>query len=66
MTDTIGTEEGQRCNREGDNDHQCPGDMMVAEVEGCNCHVIPHPPCSACVNAPTICDVCGLGPEDDE
>lgn len=43
---------------EGD---KCPlceeGTLEVKPVENCSCHI--NPPCSACVETPLVCTVCG-------
>ncbi len=55
---TIGTEEGDECNRRG-----CTGSMTIHPVEGCRCHI--SAPCNACVDNPLVCEVCGYGPDDE-
>ena len=49
-------EEGDKCPEEG-----CTGTMEVGPVENCSCHI--SPPCSACVNNPLTCNVCGYEEE---
>lgn len=47
-----GTCEGDICNRDG-----CGGVLGYPPVQGCSCHI--NPPCSACVDNPLTCPVCG-------
>lgn len=54
---TVGTEEGDLCNRDG-----CGGMIRFPKVEDCCCHI--SPPCSACVDNRLTCDACGAEPED--
>ncbi|KQI68727.1 hypothetical protein AN189_07460 [Loktanella sp. 3ANDIMAR09] len=54
----IGTEEGERCNRQG-----CDGTMVFEDVEGCSCHI--NAPCHGHENQQIICDGCGYGPDDE-
>lgn len=63
---TIGTDEGDTCNRipEPDEDQPrgyrpkpCQGVMGYEQVENCSCHI--SPPCGRCENNPLVCDTCG-------
>lgn len=52
-------DEGDKCPKPG-----CKGDLAYINEEGCSCHI--SPPCSNCVDAPLICDVCGLAPDSED
>lgn len=54
----LGFEEGARCNRRG-----CLGNIAIADVEGCSCHI--SPPCGACTSPRAYCDTCGWQEKDD-
>lgn len=42
---------------EGDKCPECEqGELYFRRVEPCRCHI--SPPCSACTNAPLVCDNC--------
>ena len=45
-------EEGDKCQQK-----DCNGTLVYQKVTDCTCHL--HPPCSACVNNPLTCNVCG-------
>jgi hypothetical protein len=47
-----GTEEGDRCNRDG-----CEGLLEFAPITGCTCFI--SPPCRACTETPLVCPECG-------
>jgi hypothetical protein len=50
-------EEGDKCPNP-----ECKG-IMAYELQGeCTCHIIP--PCFNCVEAPLVCDTCGLTEEE--
>ena len=53
----VTNEEGENCPQD-----QCDGVLEYGDVEGCSCHI--SPPCSACVDNPLVCVVCGW--EDEE
>lgn len=43
---------------EGDECPECDaGALLRAVPEDCSCHI--SPPCSACIDAPLVCDECG-------
>jgi hypothetical protein len=56
---TLGTEEGEACNRNG-----CIGVIALTEVENCRCHI--NPPCSACVNSHFYCPECDWNYDGDD
>lgn len=47
---------------EGDNCPEGCGGLLEYRVDGCSCHV--NPPCSACVEAPLVCEKCGAEVEE--
>ena len=49
---TVGTEEGEICNREG-----CEGILAYPEVTNCTCHL--SPPCPAHTDNQLECPDCG-------
>lgn len=49
---------------EGDDCPSCKKGKMFFFIQGCTCH-LGNPPCSACVNAPLICDKCGYEQEEE-
>jgi hypothetical protein len=55
----IGFEYGDVCGRDG-----CTGVLETKRVRDCYCHI--SPPCSACVEAPLVCEECGWGERDDD
>lgn len=46
-------DEGDMCP-----DSQCDGRLSTKPTENCSCHI--SPPCSACLDAPLICDACAM------
>ena len=58
-------EEGQQCPcaQVANKSERCTGHLEY-KIENCSCHI--SPPCSACVEAPLVCDVCGWEAEDLE
>lgn len=59
MTDKVGYEEGEVCNRGG-----CGGIIAESKEGDCSCHI--NPPCSACVNTHYYCPECGWDEEATE
>ena len=57
MTDLM--DEGDKCLEK-----DCVGYFEFIRDEPCSCHI--SPPCSACVDAPLVCNECGYSPEDEE
>lgn len=57
IKETIGTEEGDVCNRDG-----CEGILEYGKVRGCTCFI--SPPCFKCVENPLICETCGWSEVD--
>jgi len=57
-TDYLGKEEGDACGENG-----CEGTLVPAKVENCTCFI--SPPCSACIEAGLVCDVCEREVHDD-
>jgi len=53
----FGTQEGDLCNRDA-----CTGIMRYIRQGDCTCFI--SPPCSACTEAPLICDTCDAELED--
>jgi hypothetical protein len=53
-----GHQEGCPCPIE-----ECAGHLEYQTPENCACHI--SPPCSACVENPLTCDVCGLEVKPD-
>lgn len=58
MDEGIGLEGGAVCNRDG-----CKGIMEYIRQGACSCHI--NPPCSACVEAPLMCPLCGAEVEQE-
>ncbi len=56
----IGTEEGDKCNRNG-----CLGILRYTKPEKCSCH-LGYPPCSACTSTYLYCPECGWEDEKYE
>jgi len=50
-------EEGDLCPEE-----ICKGSLEIEAPENCACHLFP--PCSACVNAELVCNLCGYNPQE--
>lgn len=51
MTNTIGTADGDTCNRDG-----CVGVISYRRAENCSCHI--SAPCSACTAPRAYCPEC--------
>lgn len=49
---TTKAEEGDYCAYD-----DCTGKYEFVNQEPCSCHI--NPPCSACVDAPLVCNKCG-------
>lgn len=49
--------------QEGD-ECECGGRFAYIRQRSCSCHI--SPPCSACVDAPLICDACGAYANEEE
>lgn len=55
----------KRNTQEGNECPECSaGKMIYTRKESCSCHI--HPPCSACVDAPLVCDVCDYEEEKED
>lgn len=61
---TVGTEEGDRCNRINVGGFRCDGSMEIPEPSDCSCYI--SPPCGSCVDRLSTCTVCGATEEDEE
>ena len=59
IEDERGSEEGDRCNRDG-----CDGIMRIETEENCSCHI--SAPCHSCVNSWLECDICGARTDEED
>lgn len=61
LTEAIGQNEGDRCNRTTGTEPPCPGviELLPDNTEGgcCSCHIAP--PCGYCTSTIPECPVCG-------
>lgn len=54
----FGHLKGEKCNRDG-----CIGIIQEREKRSCSCHI--NPPCSACTEPRSYCEVCGWDAQDE-
>ena len=50
-------------NLEGDKCPDCDGHFAYIREGDCSCNI--SPPCNNCVDAPLVCDKCGLAAEEE-
>ena len=62
MSASIGTNEGERCNRDAGDGMLCDGKMIGQGGLNCSCHI--SPPCGSCIETGIRCSVCDEYGED--